>query len=100
MINTLKPMFNAKRRHADAPIPNALPPPLCIIFCLPLPSLCEASHNDGWGEGFEQQDIKVQDGVLNAHLWNWGSDWQMMTEREFAGRHEQTQTPQMGDISY
>jgi len=56
--------------------------------------------SDGWGEGFEQQDIKVQDGVMNAHLWNWGNDWQIMTESEFARRHEQAQAPQMGDVSY
>lgn len=27
-------------------------------------------YSDGWGEGFEQQDILVEDGVINVHFWN------------------------------
>lgn len=27
-------------------------------------------YSDGWGEGFEQQDIPVKDGVINVHFWN------------------------------
>ena len=26
-------------------------------------------YSDGWGEGFEQRDIAVEDGNLNAHFW-------------------------------
>jgi len=43
---------------------------------------------DGVGEGFEQQDLSVMEGILNVHLWN--SDiWSLKTEEEQFGNPRQ-----------
>lgn len=26
-------------------------------------------YSDGWGDGFEQRDIQIEDGILNVHFW-------------------------------
>ncbi len=48
---------------------NTLHIPLYINGHFTLPSLCEASHNDGWGEGFEQRPRATGDGNLYVHFW-------------------------------
>ena len=36
---------------------------------------------DGWGEGFEQREIEVDEGDLYVHLWQW-DNWSIQTEQE------------------
>ena len=46
--------------------------------------------SDGWGEGFEQQEIHVGRGLLYVHLWD-GQNWEMS-----ATEPEQKESPGMG----
>ena len=47
-------------------------------------ALCDyisGQYSDGWGEGFEQRDIRVDDGTLAVHFWQ-EDGFEMTPERE------------------
>ena len=47
-------------------------------------ALCDyisGQYSDGWGEGFEQRDIRVEDGTLAVHFWQ-EDGFEMTPERE------------------
>lgn len=49
-------------------------------------------ESDGWGEGFEQREIKTEEGDLCVSFWNSGDDFFIKTEQEL----KQWQTQDMG----
>lgn len=38
--------------------------------------------SDGWGEGFEQRELQIDEGEMYVHLWNWNDNWSIETENE------------------
>lgn len=50
--------------------------------------------SDGWGEGFEQRPIRLDEGELYVSLWNVG-DWSIQTEVERFSPDAQTRLPDL-----
>ena len=50
--------------------------------------------SDGWGEGFEQRPIELDEGELYVSLWNVG-DWSIQTEVERFSPDAQTRLPDL-----
>ena len=58
-------------------------------------SYMSGQMSDGWGEGFEQHPIHVEDGDLYVSFWSSDKWWEIMTGEEFFGEqtpHEGAQT--------
>ena len=89
-----KTKYYAKCLAGKCYIFGPFPFPLYINSHLALPSLCEVSHKDGWGEGLEQQAIRVDGGELHVHLWQIDG-WSIQTEAERFGQ-AQAQAPPDG----
>ncbi len=55
---------------------------------------------DGFGEGFEQREFKIDDGYMTVSLWHGGDDYFMENEEEFDARiiDEQNAGMQMGGM--
>ena len=52
----------------------------------------------GWGEGFEQREIKTEEGELCVSFWHSGDDFFIKTEQELKQWQTQDQGMQMGGI--
>ena len=51
-------------------------------------------YSDGWGEGFEQRAIDLEEGELYVSLWN-SSNWTIQTEEEKFSPDSLTRLPDM-----
>ena len=52
-----------------------------------LEEVCEyitGQYSDGWGEGFEQQDIKIDGGYLDVHFYQFDKNFRFMQQQALA----------------
>lgn len=54
--------------------------------------------SDGWGEGFEQKPLQIQEGELYVSFWNSGDDFFIKTEEELKAAPRQGMSMQMGGM--
>lgn len=56
----------------------------------------QGQESDGWGEGFEQREIKTEEGELCVSFWNSDNDFFIKTEQELKQGQTQDFGMQMG----
>ncbi len=56
--------------------------PLTEIEIQSLKEYWTGQMSDGWGEGFEQKEIKIEEGELFVSFWNSDNDWFVKTAEE------------------
>ena len=92
--------FNANHFWVNNRIFIRFPLLLYINRSPTLPSLCVASHNDGWGEGYEQQEINTDEfGTIYVSFWNSSDSWQIEAEMTDTADIEEEESLDMGGIS-
>ena len=61
------------------------------VFC----AYISGQYSDGWGEGFEQRDIRVDDGTLAVHFWQEDGFKMTPTFEKTQEQVQMTQRPKM-----
>ena len=56
----------------------------------------QGQESDGWGEGFEQREIKTEEGDICVSFWHSGDDFFIKTEQELKQWQTQDLSMQMG----
>lgn len=54
--------------------------------------------SDGWGEGFEQREIRAEEGELYVSFWQSGDSFEILPEDVFFNRLRESSGPQMGGM--
>ncbi len=97
MIKNTKAKINVKFWSKCSPFLDRFPPFLYINRNLALPSLCKALHKDGWGEGYEQREIRLGDDRVYISFWNSDDDYFLKPESEVFPENKMDMT--MGGLS-
>ena len=63
-----------------------------------MPELCDyitGQYSDGWGEGFEQQEIQVGDGEIYVHFWQSGDYEIQISDPDYQQKETEMRRPKM-----